>query len=86
MLTKIIQALRDAEEPLELTELAAQLNIEVSALEGMLDQLVRQRKLRKVEEMTAKECQMEHESGVYGNLCAFLTEGDTAIRYDIIES
>lgn len=85
MLTKIMQALRNAEEPLELTKLAAQLDIEVSALDGMLDQLVKQGKLRKVEEMTAKECQMAYESGAYGNLCAFLTKGNTAIRYDIVE-
>ena len=86
MLTEIMQALREAEEPLELTRLAAQLDIEVSALEGMIDQLVKQGKLRKVEDMTAKECQMAYESGVYGNLCAFLTKGDMAVRYEIVES
>ena len=86
MLTKIMQALRNAEEPLDLPKLAAQLDIEVSALEGMLDQLVNQGKLRRVEEMTAKECQRVYESGVYGDLCTFLMKDNTAIRYEIVET
>lgn len=86
MLTKILQLLREAQEPLSLTELASQLEIDVSALEGMLEQLVRQGKLRKSEEMTAHECRLEHESGIYGDLCAFLTHGNSATRYEIVES
>jgi DNA-binding IclR family transcriptional regulator len=86
MLTKILQALREAQGPLGLAELATQLEIDVSTLEGMLEQLVRQGKLRRAEEMTAEACRLEHASGAYGDLCAFLTHGDTATRYEIVES
>ena len=85
MLTRILQALRESQAPLSLTELASQLDIDRSALEGMLDQLVRQGKLRKSKEMTVDECRLEHESGLYGDLCAFLTHGDSATRYEIVE-
>lgn len=86
MLTKILNILRDAERPLALTGLASRFEIDISALNGMLDQLVKQGKLRRVEEMTTKECHLEYESGMYGDLCAFLTHGDTAVRYDIVVS
>ncbi|MEA3376009.1 MAG: FeoC-like transcriptional regulator [Chloroflexota bacterium] len=86
MLTKVLEALRDAEGPLGLAELAARLEIEVPALEGMLEQLVRQGKLRKTKEMTVDPCQLEHASGLQNNLCAFLTHGNTATRYEIVES
>lgn len=85
MLTKILQALREAQEPLDLDELATQLELEASALEGMLEQLVRQGKLRKSAEMTVDECRLEHASGVYGDLCAFLTHGHSATRYEIVK-
>ena len=52
----------------------------------MLDQLVRQGKLRKSAEMTVEECRLEHKSGAYGDLCAFLTHGDVGMRYEIVES
>jgi hypothetical protein len=84
MLTRILQVLRETGEPIALADLAAQLEVEVSALEGMLEQLVRQGKLRKSEEMTMAECHLEHEAGLYGDLCAFLTHGDVAIRYETI--
>jgi predicted transcriptional regulator len=84
MLTRILQVLRETQEPVSLVDLAAQLEIEVSALEGMLEQLVRQGKLRKSEEMSVTECHMEHEAGLYGDLCAFLTHGDVAVRYEIV--
>jgi hypothetical protein len=86
MLTRILQALREAQGPLGLAELATQLEIDVSALEGMLEQLVHQGKLRKSKEMTVDECRIEHESGMYGDLCAFLTHGNSATRYEIVES
>jgi predicted transcriptional regulator len=85
MLVRILQVLRGAQGALELAELASQLEIDVSTLEGMLEQLVRQGKLRKSGEMTAEECRLEHESGVYGDLCAFLTHGNVATRYEIVE-
>jgi predicted transcriptional regulator len=86
MLTRILQALREAQGPLGLAELASQLEIDVTALEGMIEQLVRQGKLRKSEEMTAEECRLEYESGAYGDLCAFLTHGNVATRYEVVES
>jgi hypothetical protein len=86
MLTKILKLLREAQGPLSVTELATQLDVDISALEGMLDQLVRQGKLLKSEEMTADECRLEHASGLYGDLCAFLTHGNSATRYEIVES
>ncbi len=86
MLTRILEALREAEDPLGLGELAARLEIEVSTLEGMLEQLVRQGKLRKTGEMTVEECRLEHESGLQSHLCAFLTYGNVATRYEIVES
>ncbi len=86
MLTKIMQALREAQGPLGMAELAAELELEVSALEGMLGQLVRQGKLRKTKEMTVEECRLEHESGLQSTLCAYLTLGNMAARYEIVES
>ena len=86
MLTRILQALREAQGPLGLAELASQLEADVSALEAMLEQLVRQGKLRKSKEMTVDECRLEHGSGMYGDLCAFLTHGNSATRYEIVES
>jgi len=86
MLTKILEALRDAEQPLGLAELAARLEVDVPALEGMLDQLVRQGKLRKTGEMTVEECRVEHASGLQSKLCAFLTHENMATRYEIIGS
>ncbi len=86
MLSEIIQALREAEQPLELSKLTKRLETDASALEGMLDQLVKQGKLRRVEDMTVEECQRTYKAGAYGDLCAFLTQGDMATRYDIVES
>jgi Mn-dependent DtxR family transcriptional regulator len=86
MLARTLQALGQAQGPLDLAELASRLDVDVSALEGMLEQLVRQGKLRKSAEMTVEECRLEHESGAYGDLCAFLTHGNVATRYEIVES
>jgi hypothetical protein len=84
MLTRILQVLREVREPVSLVNLAAQLEIEMSALEGMLEQLVRQGKLRKSKEMSVAECHLEHEAGLYGDLCAFLTHDGVGIRYEIV--
>ncbi len=48
MLAKIIKVFQQADEPLALKELARRLGVERSALEGMLELLVRQGKLRQV--------------------------------------
>jgi DNA-binding MarR family transcriptional regulator len=86
MLTKILEALRDAEQPLGLAELAARLEIDISTLDGMLNELVRQGKLRRTGEMTVEECRVEHASGLQSKLCVFLTRGNMATRYEIVES
>jgi len=86
MLTKTLEALREAQEPLGVADLASQLEIDVSKLEGVLNELVRQGKLRKTTVMTVEECQLEHAAGLQNHLCAFLTHGNTATRYEIVES
>ncbi len=48
MLSEILKAFREADGPLDLNELGRRLGIEKSALEGMLETLVRQGKLREV--------------------------------------
>ena len=48
MLARIINEFKRAKEPLDLSELSRHLDIERSALEGMLELLVRQGKLREV--------------------------------------
>lgn len=55
MLSKILKAFRETEEPLDLSELSRRLGTERSALEGMLETLVRQGKLREIEPGSA-EC------------------------------
>jgi predicted DNA-binding transcriptional regulator YafY len=86
MLTQLLNALREARQPLGLKELAARLEIDASTLEGMLEQLVLQGKLRKSEDLTVAECEQQHTSGLYGNLCAFLTQDNVATRYEIVEN
>lgn len=48
MLAEIIKTFRETREPLDLNELSRHLGVERSALEGMLELLVRQGKLREV--------------------------------------
>jgi hypothetical protein len=55
MLSELLKIFREAEGPLDLTELSHQLGTERSALEGMLETLVRQGKLREVDPGSA-EC------------------------------
>jgi DNA-binding MarR family transcriptional regulator len=86
MLTKVMRALWQTQGPIGLVDLASQLEIDVSALEGMLEQLVRQGKLRRSKEMTVEECRIEHESGLQSDLCAYLTYGNMTTRYEITES
>ncbi len=58
MLNEILKAFREEGGPLDLSELARKLDVERSALEGMLATLVRQGKLKEVEIGSAdcKEC------------------------------
>jgi hypothetical protein len=70
MLTEILKAFRDSPGPLDLNQLSRQLGTDRSALEGMLDTLVRQGKLREVE-VGGQEC--SHCSG--RGSCAHMTSG-----------
>jgi len=56
MLSRIMAEIRRAKQPISKTELSKALLIEPSALEGMLEQLVNQGKLRRVKELTIEEC------------------------------
>ena len=59
---------------------------QVPALEGMLEQLVKQGKLRRVRQMTLQDCRKEIASGrlsLYGDLCAFLEPAQSVIQYEI---
>lgn len=70
MLGEILKAFRETGEPLDLKELSRRLGTEPSALEGMLETLVRQGKLREVKPGSA-EC-----AGCSGRLsCAHLQGG-----------
>jgi hypothetical protein len=60
MLKRILDELRGAGEPSNLGELSRKLDIDRSALDGMLMQLVRQGKLR---ELTAEKPECAHCSG-----------------------
>ena len=71
MLSKILKAFRESDGPLDLNELSHRLGTERSALEGMLETLVRQGKLREVQ-VGAEEC-----SHCAGRLsCAHLRAGN----------
>ena len=48
MLTRILNEFRRSEEPVSLSEMGRRLGVESSALEGMLQLLVRQGKLREI--------------------------------------
>ncbi len=60
MLRRILEELRTATEPVNLTELSRKLDVDHSALDGMLLQLVRQGKLR---EITAEGSECVHCGG-----------------------
>jgi predicted transcriptional regulator len=70
MLKEILKQFREAGGPLDLNALARKLNVERSALEGMLTTLVRQGKLREVEIGSAdcRECRSRL-------TCAYLAGG-----------
>ena len=55
MLAEILTAFRETNGPLDLNELSGQLGVEKSALEGMLELLVRQGKLKEVS-VGSEEC------------------------------
>jgi predicted Zn-ribbon and HTH transcriptional regulator len=79
MLSKIVNAFREADGPLDMRELSRRLGIERSALDGMLDVLVRQGKLR---EVTPKVCAHCGKSG----RCDHELKGYTGSKvYELVE-
>ena len=58
MLKQILDRLRDSNEPVNLADLCRELDVDQSALDGMLLQLVRQGKLREIstEAVTCGRC------------------------------
>lgn len=55
MLTQIMKAFREADAPMDLNELSRSLGTDRSALEGMLETLIRQGKLKEVS-IGSEEC------------------------------
>jgi Mn-dependent DtxR family transcriptional regulator len=87
MLSRILEEIRGAEQPISKAELSRKLDVDASALEGMLEQLANQGKLRRVKEMTIEECREQVEKGVFkSGLCAFLTYGNSVTYYEIPEA
>jgi len=81
MLSEIIKAFKQPGEPLDLKELSRRLGTGRSALEGMLELLVRQGKLKEVHP-GSEEC--AHCRGRSG--CAYLRAGDlTGKVYELAE-
>ena len=75
MLSEIMKAFRETKEPLDLNELSDRLGVERSALEGMLELLVRQGKLKEVS-IGSEEC--AHCRDRFS--CAHLKAGDIRER------
>jgi len=85
-LSRVLNELRQSTEPISSDDLARRLGIDRSALEGILEQLVIQGKLRKVRQMSLQECHKQIEGGgfsLYGDLCAFLGPEDSVTHYEI---
>jgi hypothetical protein len=82
MLTEILRAFREADRPIDLNRLSRQLDVESSALEGMLQTLVHQGKLREITpgSVTCADC--PRRSG-----CTYLQAGVTSGKvYELAET
>ena len=55
-LSRILKEFRDTDGPINLNELSQRLGVERSALDGMLDLLVRQGKLREIDSFGCASC------------------------------
>jgi len=81
VLSEILKVFKQSGEPMDLKELSRRLGTGRSALEGMLELLVRQGKLKEVHP-GSEEC--AHCSGRSG--CAYLRAGDAAGKvYELAE-
>jgi predicted transcriptional regulator len=81
VLSEIIKAFKRSGEPMDLKELSRRLGTERSALEGMLELLVRQGKLKGVRPGSAECAHCSSRSS-----CAYLRVGDTMGKvYELVE-
>jgi hypothetical protein len=70
MLSKILKEFKDTNEPMDLNELSRRLGTERSALEGVLELLVRQGKLREIQPGSVECSHCNRRAG-----CVFLNSG-----------
>ena len=68
MLTEILEEFKEADGPLDMKDLGQRLGVERSALEGMVETLVRQGKLREVGPEDCAHCEKSAD-------CAHLLKG-----------
>ncbi len=81
MLSEVLKSFKHTGGPLDLNELSRRLNIERSALEGMLELLIRQGKLKKVSPGSAECARCGSRSG-----CAYLQLGNSMGKvYELVE-
>ena len=71
MLSKILKEFERSDEPMDLNELSRRLGTERSALEGMLELLVRQGKLRAIQPGSVECSHCSRRAG-----CGFLNTGN----------
>jgi len=72
MLTRLLEELEAAQQPLTLEELSARLDIEPAALEGMLRTLMRMGKLRDDREAAMQACGLHCAGCDLASECALL--------------
>lgn len=86
ILSQILKELKESIEPVNGSELAGKLKIDRTALDSMLEELVKLGKLRKVRQLKLDDCQQELKAGqfsLYGDVCAFIGSTETVIHYEI---
>lgn len=72
MLARLLEELEAAQQPLTLQELSARLGVEPSALEGMLQTLMRMGKLRDDREAAVDACELRCAGCDQASVCALL--------------
>jgi hypothetical protein len=81
MLAEILKALEEADGPVDMNRLSRELDVERSALEGMLQTLVRQGKLREIEPGSQTCASCSRRSG-----CTYLKAGESGVKvYELTE-
>jgi hypothetical protein len=79
MLTEIIRAFRETEGPLNTNDLSRRLGVQPSALEGMLQTLVRQGKLREID-LGSQDCAFCNNAG-----CSHCSDVPLGKAYELAE-